>query len=124
MRPIDDLIDNFLQNTKFGRFYTGHRLLRYLLNLLALAVTFTAIHFDIYHLPENSFVLRSIVSLILFILIVSFSSVAVRFKKRTSEMNTLRFIIIAVIIFGLVAINLLIGCPNYVPPAPDPLPIL
>lgn len=125
MKSIVDYIERFLNNTSFGMLYNNHRLFRYIINLLALAVMFVAIHIDIYHLPENSFVLYSVVSLVIFIIVISLSSVTtVRFKKKTDGTVTLSFIISAVILFILVGINLWIGCPNYVPPAPEPLPIL
>ncbi len=125
MKSMGAYIERFLNNTKFGMFYNSHRLFRYIINLLALAVMFVAIHIDIYHLPENSFVLYSIVSLVVFVIVISLSSVTtVRFKKKTEGTATLSFIISAIILFILVGINLWIGCPNYVPPAPEQLPIL
>lgn len=119
-----NFLEKHLGKTKFWKLYTGNRVFRYIFKVLVIVYGFVFIHLHAYHIGFDNNIINWFLSLIYVFTFLPLLSLVVNIRSDTTLMVALRFLLESFIILAVVGLCYHLGCPNYVPPAPEPLPIL
>lgn len=113
-----------LKNLKIGKLFCENKAFRIVVIVLVWALAFAAQHLAMFHFDAGSN--RSPLMLITGFISIPICEWAVFYsnKKEKTDSKTvllIKSLVIIALYLVMMYICHLIGCPNYVPPAPDPL---